>query len=866
MKFVALISGGKDSIYSLMECLRNGHEIVACAHLQPQSSSDEESYMYQTAGSECITLQVEECLGLPLVTRKIRGRSQMLALVYNKQVNTDNLDTNETEPTDEVEDLYELLFEVKTRFPNITAVSSGAILSTYQRTRIESVCLRLNLTSLAYLWRIGSQKQLLQCMVDDGLEAVLVKVASPPGLNPTRHLNKSVKELLDSGLFDRLYQRFNFHICGEGGEYETLTLDCPLFRKRLVLTETEIIQSADGVGILKIHSCCTVDKDSYVSYEQFPLRSGKCLVERLNPSLNYVTECLKPIVDSTSRAELHHNNESTKLSMAHNQILPHIKYLSGGVASISEIFSPVVKRNELLESVSQPSISMAEARFEMTLILDILSQLLSSIHWPGTTDDIEKTTALDVVAVHLYLTSMSYFPIVNELYKNFFGTVLPPARSCLAVRSLPGGRKVMLTCLIQRGSGDYMRYDPSQTTIMSTFVRNEIMNSYSTQLRSTLNVQSISHWAPVCIGPYSQACTLRSGPIFLAGQIGLVPSSMKLSSSTLEEQLKQAWKNTAAIAEAVNSSLEVSFGALIYVDSKVVEQTCPSQTHKLWKTIESISQQIISNHRQNMCPSDESSFSGYEDEETWNEIQKTTKNVEDPKPDTGHDQSRMVPLMMVVISELPANALTEVETVCATSSCASALGMSYSYHRRDFVYKPNLVDEVWNICNDGSGTSRETMRTNLVEKICIHTALRSCGWCCFSNCFIVASMSPEVFPPSLVPALYFENLLGDMIMSGVKVMEKSGLCFDQVSHIRLFYVYSDGDDGSFIRLSLQSTLSRIWSINPSTRPTFSVIPVDLIKLSSEIDEFDHIFIAMQVGSLDLLHLKTELWINYRTRA
>jgi hypothetical protein len=30
-------------------------------------------------------------------------------------------------------------------------------------------------------------------------------------------------------------ERYGSHICGEGGEYESLTLDCPLFKKKIVL-------------------------------------------------------------------------------------------------------------------------------------------------------------------------------------------------------------------------------------------------------------------------------------------------------------------------------------------------------------------------------------------------------------------------------------------------------------------------------------------------------------------------------------------------------------------------------------------------------------------------------------------------------
>ena len=35
MKVVALLSGGKDSIYNAYKCVQYGHEIVAVAHLKP---------------------------------------------------------------------------------------------------------------------------------------------------------------------------------------------------------------------------------------------------------------------------------------------------------------------------------------------------------------------------------------------------------------------------------------------------------------------------------------------------------------------------------------------------------------------------------------------------------------------------------------------------------------------------------------------------------------------------------------------------------------------------------------------------------------------------------------------------------------
>lgn len=41
MKYVALLSGGKDSCYNLMHCHRNGHHLVAAASLGPGQGKGE---------------------------------------------------------------------------------------------------------------------------------------------------------------------------------------------------------------------------------------------------------------------------------------------------------------------------------------------------------------------------------------------------------------------------------------------------------------------------------------------------------------------------------------------------------------------------------------------------------------------------------------------------------------------------------------------------------------------------------------------------------------------------------------------------------------------------------------------------------
>jgi diphthamide synthase (EF-2-diphthine--ammonia ligase) len=59
------------------------------------------------------------------------------------------------------------------------------------------------------------------------------------GLDPHKHLGKSIRQM--QPLLRSLRDRFGCNVCGEGGEYETLTLHCPAFKHgRIVLDEWEV--------------------------------------------------------------------------------------------------------------------------------------------------------------------------------------------------------------------------------------------------------------------------------------------------------------------------------------------------------------------------------------------------------------------------------------------------------------------------------------------------------------------------------------------------------------------------------------------------------------------------------------------------
>jgi len=68
--------------------------------------------------------------------------------------------------------------------------------------------------------------------------------------------------------------------------------------------------------------------------------------------------------------------------------------------------------------------------------------------------------------------------------------------------------------------------------------------------------------APAALGPYSQAIE-ANGFLFTAGCIALIPETMEIDGTTIEEQTDRVCRNIGAILEEGNSSFE-----------KVIKTTC----------------------------------------------------------------------------------------------------------------------------------------------------------------------------------------------------------------------------------------------------------------------------------------------------
>jgi reactive intermediate/imine deaminase len=80
-----------------------------------------------------------------------------------------------------------------------------------------------------------------------------------------------------------------------------------------------------------------------------------------------------------------------------------------------------------------------------------------------------------------------------------------------------------------------------------------------------MNRQTIqTKHAPQAIGTYSQA--VRVGDtVYLSGQIPLVPQTMQLVSGDIEAEIRQAFENLKAVAEAAGASLANAVKVNVYL-------------------------------------------------------------------------------------------------------------------------------------------------------------------------------------------------------------------------------------------------------------------------------------------------------------
>lgn len=207
MRLAALYSGGKDSTLALYLAEQMGHSVEHLVNIAP---ADPHSWLFHTPNLHLLPLMAES-MGKTLVTVPSSG--------------------------DEEDDLRALR-EALERL-DVEGVVTGAVASDYQWDRINGVCHELGFKCINPLWR-KHPHQVMQEVLSSGLKAIVVGV-SAEGLDESwlgRPLDESaVQDLL------KLEEKYSVNVAGEGGEYESLTLDSPLHRFPIVVDSCKVAMS-----------------------------------------------------------------------------------------------------------------------------------------------------------------------------------------------------------------------------------------------------------------------------------------------------------------------------------------------------------------------------------------------------------------------------------------------------------------------------------------------------------------------------------------------------------------------------------------------------------------------------------------------
>lgn len=219
MRIGILFSSGKDSVFTLWHYQEQGWDIACLLSMVPE---DQDSYMFQSPDRALLSAQAK-AVGIPLIIETSSGEKEI-----------------------ELEDLERLLARAK-RDHKIQGVAAGALASDYQAERINRICAKLGLKVFTPLWH-KDQERHMRTVIASGFDVRMTRIAAD-GLDKNwlgkRLGNDDIDNLVT------LHKKLGINIAGEGGEFETIVLDGPNF-KRPISIEYDIVMENEHRGELRI--------------------------------------------------------------------------------------------------------------------------------------------------------------------------------------------------------------------------------------------------------------------------------------------------------------------------------------------------------------------------------------------------------------------------------------------------------------------------------------------------------------------------------------------------------------------------------------------------------------------------------------
>lgn len=204
MRLASLYSGGKDSTFSLYLTEQMGHDVPFLVNIIPE---DKASWIFHTPNLSAVPVMAE-AMGKELIIAPSSGTEEGDMDGLRRAL--DGLD--------------------------VDGVVTGAVWSDYQWDRMNLVCHDLGLKVLSPLWR-KDQDLVMDAFLQSGIKAIIVGCYAE-GLGQ-EWLGRAIDEDAVREL-KVLRDKFGISIMGEGGEYESMTLDSPMHSHPLEIVSSEI--------------------------------------------------------------------------------------------------------------------------------------------------------------------------------------------------------------------------------------------------------------------------------------------------------------------------------------------------------------------------------------------------------------------------------------------------------------------------------------------------------------------------------------------------------------------------------------------------------------------------------------------------
>jgi len=201
MKCGVLFSGGKDSTYTAYLAKQKGIE-VSC--LISMFSKNKESYMFHTPSIQKVESQ-SKLMEIPLIIKETSGEQEK-----------------------ELKDL-EKAIKIAIKKYKIDGIITGAIQSIYQSSRIQKICNKLKIECFNPLWQINEEEYLTD-LIKNKFKIIITGVFAYP--LDQKWLGKKIDKTFINQM-QELKDKYKVSMIGEGGEFETLVVNCPLFKREL---------------------------------------------------------------------------------------------------------------------------------------------------------------------------------------------------------------------------------------------------------------------------------------------------------------------------------------------------------------------------------------------------------------------------------------------------------------------------------------------------------------------------------------------------------------------------------------------------------------------------------------------------------